>query len=186
MSRSALPSRVKVVEVGPRDGLQNERTPVPTAAKTAFIEALAAAGLPFIEITAFVNPSRVPQMADASEVAIAVRRQDGIRYGALVPNARGLAAAAAAGMTDIAVFAAASETFSRRNINQTIDQSLETYAGVVDHVLPRVRRYACEGPVKNLHGCTTHRKIPGTRSNPAARCDVRAAGPGGWSSALRA
>jgi hydroxymethylglutaryl-CoA lyase len=131
VSRSALPSRVKVVEVGPRDGLQNERTPVPTAAKTAFIEALAAAGLPFIEMTAFVNPSRVPQMADASEVAMAVRRQDGVRYGALVPNARGLAAAAAAGMTDIAVFAAASETFSRRNINQTIDRSLETYAGVV-------------------------------------------------------
>jgi isopropylmalate/homocitrate/citramalate synthase len=126
-----LPRRVTVVEVGPRDGLQNEAVRVPTAVKIAFVEALAAAGLPVVEITAFVNPNRVPQMADAGEVARGVARRDGVRYTALVPNMRGLAAARQAGLTEVAVFAAASETFSRRNINQSIDESLAAYRDVV-------------------------------------------------------
>jgi hydroxymethylglutaryl-CoA lyase len=126
-----LPRRVTVVEVGPRDGLQNEAVRVPTAVKIAFVEALAAAGLPVVEITAFVNPSRVPQMADAGEVARGVARREGVRYTALVPNMRGLAAARQAGLTEVAVFAAASETLSRRNINQAIDESLAAYRDVV-------------------------------------------------------
>jgi hydroxymethylglutaryl-CoA lyase len=126
-----LPRRVTVVEVGPRDGLQNEAVRVPTAVKIAFVEALAAAGLPVVEITAFVNPSRVPQMADAGEVARGVARREGVRYTALVPNMRGLAAARQAGLTEVAVFAAASETLSRRNINQAIDESLTAYRDVV-------------------------------------------------------
>jgi hydroxymethylglutaryl-CoA lyase len=104
---------------------------VPTAVKIAFVEALAAAGLPVVEITAFVNPSRVPQMADAGEVARGVARREGVRYTALVPNMRGLAAARQAGLTEVAVFAAASETLSRRNINQAIDESLTAYRDVV-------------------------------------------------------
>jgi hydroxymethylglutaryl-CoA lyase len=126
-----LPRRVTVVEVGPRDGLQNEAVRVPTPVKIAFIEALAAAGLPVVEITAFVNPGRVPQMADAGEVARGVAKREGVRYTALVPNMRGLAAARQAGLTEVAVFAAASETFSRRNINQAIDESLAAYRDVV-------------------------------------------------------
>ena len=131
MTTLDLPRRVTVVEVGPRDGLQNEAVRVPTAVKIAFVEALAAAGLPAVEITAFVNPSRVPQMADAGEVARGVARREGVRYTALVPNMRGLAAARQAGLTEVAVFAAASETLSRRNINQAIDESLAAYRDVV-------------------------------------------------------
>ena len=112
MTRAGLPARVSVVEVGPRDGLQNERAVVPLAVKVAFIEALAEAGLPVVEIAAFVNPARVPQMADASEVATTIRRRTGVRYAALVPNLRGLDAARAAGLTEVAIFAAASEVFS--------------------------------------------------------------------------
>lgn len=131
MTRLDLPRRVTVVEVGPRDGLQNEAVRVPTPAKIAFVEALAAAGLPVVEITAFVHPNRVPQMADAGEVARGVAKREGVRYTALVPNMRGLAAARQAGLTEVAVFAAASETFSRRNINHSIDESLAAYRDVI-------------------------------------------------------
>jgi len=131
MSRPALPRRVTVVEVGPRDGLQNEAAQVPTSTKIAFVEALAASGLPVVEVTAFVNPARVPQMADAVDVARGVARRPGTRYSALVPNLRGLAVAHDAGMTEIAVFAAASETFSQRNINQTVEGSFTAYAQVM-------------------------------------------------------
>jgi hydroxymethylglutaryl-CoA lyase len=125
-----LPATVTIVEVGPRDGLQNEPAPVATADKIAFVDRLSAAALPAIEVSAFVHPGRVPQMADAAAVLEGVRRRPGIRYTALVPNLRGLDRARDAGLGEIAIFAAASETFSRRNINQTIDESLETYAGV--------------------------------------------------------
>jgi hydroxymethylglutaryl-CoA lyase len=117
MSRPALPQRVTVVEVGPRDGLQNEAAQIATAVKIAFEEALAAAGLPVVEIAADVNPARVPQMADAAAVARGITRRPGTRYTALVPNPRGLVAAHESGMTEVAIFAAASETFSLRNIN---------------------------------------------------------------------
>jgi len=127
-----MPPRVTIVEVGPRDGLQNERAIVPTDRKIAFIDLLSAAGHSAIEVTAFVSPKWVPQMGDASEVFRGIARKSGVRYSALVPNRSGLDRAMAAGVTDIAVFAAASETFSRRNINQSIEQSFETYREVTD------------------------------------------------------
>lgn len=127
-----LPSSVTIVEVGPRDGLQNEQSIVPTATKVAFVDALSMAGHRVIEVSAFVSPRWVPQMADASEVFAGITRKDGVRYTALVPNLAGLQRAQAAGLTEVAIFAAASETFSRRNINQSIEESLATYRTVCD------------------------------------------------------
>ena len=122
--------RITVVEVGPRDGLQNERVSVPTADKIAFVDRLSAANLPVIEVTAFVSPKWVPQMADGDAVFAGIARKPGLRYTALVPNVAGLERAVEAGVREIAVFASATETFSRRNINQSIDESLDTYASV--------------------------------------------------------
>src|SRR5437870_1027428 len=122
--------RVSIVEVGPRDGLQNERTTVSTADKIAFVDRLSAAGLPVIEVSAFVSPKWVPQMADAADVCAGITRRPGVRYSALVPNLPGLERAMAAGVTDIAIFAASTETFSRKNINQSIDESFATYKDV--------------------------------------------------------
>ncbi len=131
-SNSSNPSNsVRVVEVGPRDGLQNESRAVSTADKIAFIDRLSDAGLPVIEITAFVSPRWMPQMADAAEVAAGITRRPGTRYAALVPNLAGLDRAIAAGVEDIAIIAAASETFSRRNINRSIEESLDEYRQVV-------------------------------------------------------
>ncbi len=129
---ASLPTRVTLVEVGPRDGLQNERAIVPTDRKIAFVDHLSAAGHSAIEVTAFVSPRWVPQMGDAAEVFRGIARKPGVRYSALVPNRAGLDRAMAAGVTDIAVFAAASETFSRRNINQSIEESFVTYRQVTD------------------------------------------------------
>jgi hydroxymethylglutaryl-CoA lyase len=125
-----LPSRVTIVEVGPRDGLQNEAARVSTDDKVAFVDRLSDAGYERIEVSAFVSPKWVPQMADAADVFARIRRRPGTRYAALVPNLTGLARAREAGVDEIAVFAAASEGFSRRNINQTIAESLERYRGV--------------------------------------------------------
>lgn len=139
-----VPSGVTVVEVGPRDGLQNEAQRVETADKIAFVDALSAAGLPVIEVSAFVSPKWVPQMGDAAEVVGGIRRHPGIRYSALVPNLAGLDRAHAAGVTDVAIFAAASETFSQKNTNRTIDASLAGYreVGARARVLGmRVRAY---------------------------------------------
>ena len=124
------PPAVTIVEVGPRDGLQNERAAVSTADKIAFIDRLSAAGHQAIEVSAFVSPKWVPQMADAAEVFAGIARRPGTRYTALVPNRQGLERAVTAGVSEVAIFAAASETFSRRNINQSIDESLVTYAAV--------------------------------------------------------
>lgn len=157
----SMPSRVSVVEVGPRDGLQNEHALVPAADKIAFIARLADAGLPVVEVAAFVNPKRVPQMADADEVCRGVTRRPGIRYAALVPNLKGLARAREAGLTEIAVFAAASETFSQRNINQTIEESFRTYAEVCREALAagiRVRGY-----LSTAFGCPYEGKVPPAR-----------------------
>jgi hydroxymethylglutaryl-CoA lyase len=121
---------VTVVEVGPRDGLQNEATLVPTADKIEFVNRLSAAGLPTIEVSSFVSPTRVPQMADAAEVFHGIARRPGVRYSALVPNQAGLERALLAGVTEIAIFASASETFSRRNINQGVDESMVVYREV--------------------------------------------------------
>ena len=131
-------------EVAPRDGLQNEGASISTSDKIAFVDRLTEAGLPVIEVSAFVSPKWVPRMADAAEVFAAIRRRPATRYAALVPNLHGLDRALVAGVTDVAVFAAASETFSRRNINQSIDESFTTYASVARAALAagvRVRGY---------------------------------------------
>ena len=119
-------------EVGPRDGLQNEPAPVSTADKIAFVDRLSTSGLRSIEVTAFVSPKWVPQMADAAEVLAGISRRPGVRYSALVPNLRGLERAIASAVRDVAVFAAASETFSRRNINCSIAESLARFAPVAE------------------------------------------------------
>jgi len=138
------PPHVTVVEVGPRDGLQNEAASISTADKIAFVDRLSATGVPVIEVSAFVSPAWVPQMADASDVFAGITRRERTRYAALVPNLAGLERAHAAGVREVGIFAAASETFSRRNINQDIDASLDTYRGVcarASELRIRVRGY---------------------------------------------
>src|SRR5438874_7690159 len=136
--------KLTIVEVGPRDGLQNEHASIATADKVAFVDKLSAANLPVIEVSAFVSPKWVPQMADAAAVFAGIARRPGTRYTALVPNVAGLERAQKAGVTEVAIFAAASETFSRKNINQSIDDSFATYKQVCDRALAagmRVRGY---------------------------------------------
>lgn len=125
-----LPAKVRLVEVGPRDGLQNEAKIVPAPVKVALIERLAGAGLPAVEAGAFVSPKWVPQMADSAAVFTAIRKRPGTSYPVLVPNMKGFEAAQAAGVREIAVFGAASESFSQRNINCSIAESLERFAPV--------------------------------------------------------
>jgi hydroxymethylglutaryl-CoA lyase len=129
---SRLPAHVRVIEVGPRDGLQNEAAFVPTADKIAFVNRLADAGHTVIEVTAFVSPKWVPQMADATDVCAGITRRPGVRYTALVPNLQGLARARDARVDEVAIFPAASETFSKRNINQTIAEAFAHAKQVCD------------------------------------------------------
>jgi len=128
----ALPSKVKIVEVGPRDGLQNEKQNVPAALKIELIARLGAAGLKAIEVTSFVSPKWVPQMADNVEVMAGIARLEGVAYPVLTPNMKGLEAALAAGATEVAVFGAASEAFSQKNINCSVSESLERFRPLVD------------------------------------------------------
>jgi hydroxymethylglutaryl-CoA lyase len=149
------------MEVGPRDGLQNETAVVPTADKIAFVDALGEAGLGAIEVGAFVSPTRVPQMADTAEVLAGIRRRPGSRYAVLVPNLKGLERAVDARVDEVAIFAAASDTFSRRNINQSIDDSLRGYAEVARSALAaglRVRAY-----LSTAFGCPFEGDVPVTR-----------------------
>ncbi len=127
---SGLPKRVRVVEVGPRDGLQNEAADVPTRAKIELIEQLAAAGLDTVESGSFVHPKAVPRMADTAEVLAGISRRQGVRYPVLVPNERGLERAVEAGVKEIAVFTAASDAFNQRNIRMTIDESFDAITAV--------------------------------------------------------
>jgi hydroxymethylglutaryl-CoA lyase len=126
-----LPKRVKIVEVGPRDGLQNEKQVVPAAVKIELIERLAAAGLPAVEATSFVSPKWVPQMGDNSEVLLGIQRKPGVSYPVLTPNLKGFDSAVEAGATEVAIFGAASETFSQKNINCSIAESLKRFEPVV-------------------------------------------------------
>jgi len=132
LSLSTLPARVKVCEMGPRDGLQNEDGVVPTQAKIRYIDLLSASGLPLIEATSFVRPDAIPQLNDAEAVMAGIERRPGVVYPCLVPNMRGFDRARAAGVRAIAVFTAASETFTKRNINMTIAESLAVFRQVVD------------------------------------------------------
>ncbi|HEX7778073.1 MAG TPA: hydroxymethylglutaryl-CoA lyase [Vicinamibacterales bacterium] len=154
-------SSITIFEVGPRDGLQNEAANVPTTDKIAFVDRLTTAGLPAIEVSAFVSPKWVPQMADAAEVFRGISRRPGTRYSALVPNLKGLDRALEAGVTEVAVFAAASETFSRRNINQSIEASLAAYeevARAADAAGVRVRGY-----LSTAFGCPFEGDVPTER-----------------------
>jgi hydroxymethylglutaryl-CoA lyase len=126
-----LPAEVTIYEVGPRDGLQNEARNVPTADKIRFIDALVAAGIRAIEITSFVSPKWIPQLADSAEVARGVQRPSGVRMSALVPNRRGLDTALASGMKEIAVFMSVSETHNKKNVNKTVDETLAAFDEVV-------------------------------------------------------
>jgi hydroxymethylglutaryl-CoA lyase len=127
---TTAPRRLTIVEVGPRDGLQNEAAAIATADKIRFVDALSAAGHQRIEVSAFVSPRWVPQMADAAEVFAGIARRTGVRYSALVPNLAGLSRAVDAGVDEVAVFAAASESFSRANLNQSIDEALARFTEV--------------------------------------------------------
>jgi len=154
----ALPKSVEIVEVGPRDGLQNEPQSLPAAVKVALIERLAEAGCRVVEAGAFVSPKWVPQMADTAEVLAALRRRPGVRYPVLVPNLKGLERALAADVEEIAVFGAASETFTQRNINCSIAESLERFAPVCRQALAaglRVRGY-----VSCVLGCPYEGAVP--------------------------
>jgi len=147
----SLPRKVRIVDVGPRDGLQNEARSVPTAVKIELISRLAEAGLPAVEATAFVSPKWVPQMADHAEVMAGIEKKPGVAYPVLVPNMRGFEAARAAGAMEIAVFGAASETFSRKNINCSIAESLERFAPVVKAA--RASRMRVRGYISCALGC---------------------------------
>ncbi|HUR34887.1 MAG TPA: hydroxymethylglutaryl-CoA lyase [Vicinamibacterales bacterium] len=153
--------RVTVVEVGPRDGLQNEKVVISTDDKVSFVNALSAAALPVIEVSAFVNPARVPQMSDGAELFARIARRAGTRYTALVPNLVGLERAAAAGLDEIAIFAAASDAFSRANINQSVDDSLVAYGVVCERASRlgmRVRGY-----LSTAFGCPYEGAVPEAR-----------------------
>ncbi|QHD07739.1 hydroxymethylglutaryl-CoA lyase [Pseudomonas sp. R76] len=126
-----LPSHVRLVEVGPRDGLQNEARPISVADKVQLVDALTHAGLSYIEVGSFVSPKWVPQIAGSADVFAQIQRKPGVTYGALAPNVRGFEDALAAGVKEVAVFAAASEAFSQRNINCSINESLERFAPIM-------------------------------------------------------
>jgi hydroxymethylglutaryl-CoA lyase len=155
------PASVTIVEVGPRDGLQNEARSVSTEHKIEFVNRLSAAGLTTIEAGAFVSPRWVPQMADAEAVFAGITRRPGIRYAALVPNLAGLERAHAAGVEDVGIFAAASESFSRKNINQSIHESLATYR----QVCARARELGMRirGYVSTAFGCPFDGDVPPDR-----------------------
>ena len=154
----AMPAEVRIVEVGPRDGLQNERVDIGTAAKIELVDRLSRTGLRSIEATAFVSPKWVPQMADAAEVLAGIARMPGIAYPVLVPNEQGYDRARAAGAAEVAVFTAASEAFNLRNTNAGIEESLQRFAPVLARAKAdgvRVRGY-----VSTVLGCPYQGEVP--------------------------
>ncbi len=145
------PQKVRIVEVGPRDGLQNEKNIVPANVKVAFIDMLSDSGLRTIEAGAFVSPKWVPQMADTADVFAAITKKSGVSYPVLVPNAKGMESAVAAGVREIAVFAAASESFSQKNINCSVAESIERFKPVIDEA--KKHGIAVRGYVSCVLGC---------------------------------
>jgi len=168
MKTWSVPDFVRLVEVGPRDGLQNEPGEVPTDVKVELIERLADAGLPAVEATAFVSPKWVPQMADHTEVLERIRRKPGVSYPVLTPNLKGFEAARAAGATEVAIFGAASEAFSKKNINCSIAESLERFKPVVDAA--KKEKIRVRGYVSCVLGCPYEGEI-----NPERVADVAGA-----------
>ncbi|MBX3701333.1 MAG: hydroxymethylglutaryl-CoA lyase [Dokdonella sp.] len=153
-----LPAAVRIVEVGARDGLQNEAAIIPTSTKIELIDRLSACGLTTIEATSFVSPKWVPQLADAAEVYAGIRKAAGVSYPVLVPNLQGYERARAVGVTEIAVFAAASEAFSRRNINASIDESIERFVPVLKRA--RGDGVQVRGYVSTVLGCPYQGEVP--------------------------
>jgi hydroxymethylglutaryl-CoA lyase len=146
-----LPAHVKIYEVGPRDGLQNEKSQVPTATKIALINRLSDSGLKYIEATSFVSPKAIPQLDDAADVMAGIVRKDGVVYPVLVPNERGMDGALAANVTEIALFTAASEAFTKANINATIDESFARFAPVIERA--KAHKIKIRGYVSCVLGC---------------------------------
>ncbi len=162
-----LPKQVRLVEVGPRDGLQNEKQPISVADKVRLVDELSAAGLGYIEVGSFVSPKWVPQMAGSAEVFAQIRQLPGVTYAALAPNQRGFEAAVQAGVKEVAVFAAASEAFSQKNINCSIAESLERFVPVMDAAKQqgiRVRGY-----VSCVLGCPYEGAVPAEQVASVAR-----------------
>lgn len=164
---AGFPKQVKLVEVGPRDGLQNEPRPIATDTKVEFINRLTRAGLSVIEATSFVSPKWVPQLADADEVMARIERKHGVSYAVLVPNAKGMERALAAGAREVAVFTAASETFSQKNTNCSIAESIERFAPVLE----RARRegVSVRGYISCVLGCPYEGKVDPARVAAVAR-----------------
>jgi len=155
---SSLPNQVRIVEVGPRDGLQNEKAIVPTPVKIELIDRLSATGLQTVEATSFVSPKWVPQLADAAEVYIDIHKKPGLRYPVLVPNLQGYERAREVGVEEIAVFTAASEAFNRKNINASIAESLERFAPVIERA--KADQVAVRGYVSTVLGCPYQGDVP--------------------------
>ena len=153
-----VPKRVRIVEVGPRDGLQNEKAIVATADKIELIDRLSATGLRSIEATSFVSPRWVPQLADAAEVMAGIARRPGVSYPVLVPNEQGYDRALAAGATDVAVFTAASEAFNRKNINAGVDESIDRFVPVLARA--RADGVRVRGYVSTVLGCPYQGAVP--------------------------
>ncbi len=161
------PSKVKLVEVGARDGLQNEKTPVPAAVKIELIHRLQDAGLTEIEVTSFVSPKWVPQMADAVEVMAGIHRKPGVRYSVLTPNMKGFEAAVASRPDEVVVFASASETFSQRNINCSIEESIERFRPLVEAA--KAKNIAVRGAISCTVGCPYEGEIAPDRVGMVAQ-----------------
>jgi hydroxymethylglutaryl-CoA lyase len=162
-----LPSRVVLVDVGPRDGLQNEKQTVPAEVKIGLVHRLQDAGLKEIEVTSFVSPKWVPQMADNTQVMAGIQRRPGVRYAALTPNMKGLEGALASGVDEVVVFGAASEAFSQKNINCSIDESIARFAPVVEAA--RAAGVVVRGAISCALGCPYEGEVAPERVERVAR-----------------
>jgi hydroxymethylglutaryl-CoA lyase len=162
-----LPTKVKIVDVGPRDGLQNEKQPVPAEVKVGLVHRLQDAGVKDIEVTSFVSPKWVPQMADAAEVMALIERKPGVRYSVLTPNLKGFEAAVASRPHEVVVFGAASEAFSQRNINCSIAESIERFAPVVEAA--RAKGIHVRGAISTAVGCPYEGDVAPERVELVAR-----------------
>lgn len=158
---------IRIVEVGPRDGLQSEKISIPTDIKVAYIDALSSAGLPEIEASAFVSPKWVPQLSDAEEVFRRIRRMPGVVYSALVPNEQGLDRALSANVDKIAVFTAASDTFNRKNINASLDESIARFAPVIQRA--RAARIPIRGYVSTAFWCPYEGRVAPSKAVEVCR-----------------
>ena len=163
----SLPTHVRLVEVGPRDGLQNEAQPISVADKVRLVDDLTDAGVSYIEVGSFVSPKWVPQMAGSADVFASIRQQPGITYAALAPNLRGFEDALAAGVKEVAVFAAASEAFSQRNINCSISESLQRFAPIMQAA--REHGVKVRGYISCVLGCPYEGQVDAEQVAPIAR-----------------